>query len=98
MKDLETIIHKLSKNLLELKKRYSIERMGIFGSYTTGFNNKKSDIDILVEFEETPDIFEFIRLKRNLSKLLNKRVDLVTKKAIKEKFKNRILSEVKYLQ
>ncbi|TYC06769.1 MAG: nucleotidyltransferase family protein [Kosmotoga sp.] len=98
MKDLETIINKLSKNLPELKKRFSIERIGIFGSYSTGFNDEKSDIDILVEFKETPDIFEFIRLKRNLSKLLNRHVDLVTKKAIKEKFKNRILSEVKYLQ
>jgi len=98
MENLESITKKLSKNLPELKRRFLIERIGIFGSYTTGLNNEKSDIDILVEFEKTPDIFEFIRLKRNLSKLLNKKVDLVTKKAIKEKFRNRILNEVKYIQ
>ncbi|MEM2169145.1 MAG: nucleotidyltransferase family protein, partial [Candidatus Bathyarchaeia archaeon] len=56
-----------------------------------------SDIDILVEFEEPPSLFEFMDLEDYLSKLLGLKVDLVTREALKPRIGERILREVVYL-
>jgi predicted nucleotidyltransferase len=69
----------------------------IFGSYSRGNSRKGSDIDILVEFSETPDFFEFIRLEEFLQNLLGLRVDLVTPDALKPLIKNEILKETIYI-
>jgi hypothetical protein len=70
--------------------------LGIFGSYSRGDFKKNSDIDIIVEFEKSPG-FEFIDLADELEVILNKKVDLVSKKAIKPKYLNYIYSEIKYV-
>jgi predicted nucleotidyltransferase len=62
-----------------------------------GEQKKRSDIDILVEFEKIPDLLQFINLERYLSKLLKKKVDLVRKEAIRPELKSVILSEVVYI-
>jgi hypothetical protein len=51
-------------------------------------------VDILVEFEEVPDLLTFIEIEIYLEKLLKKKVDLVRKGAIRPELKKRILSEV----
>ena len=53
-------------------------------------------MDIQVEFEQPVDFFEFIDLKEHLERLLGRRFDLVTAKALKPQLKDRILSEVVY--
>ena len=58
---------------------------------------KRSDINILVEFDEVPDLFEFIALERYLQRLLKKKVDLVRKKAIRPELKDTILEEAVYI-
>lgn len=95
---LNRIQAKLEAAKMHLKKNYHVKRIGIFGSYTRGEQSKKSDIDILVEFERGhKDFFNFIRLKHYLEDLLGKKVDLVMEKAIKERLKARILREVLYV-
>lgn len=69
--------------------------MAIFGSIANDKATKKSDIDILVDFDTKKDLFEFIDLKFYLEDLLNCDVDLVTKKALHPALKKRILSEAK---
>lgn len=87
----------LQKNKKLLEEKYRVKKIGIFGSYMRKETNKKSDIDILVEFSETPDIFKFIDLENFLRKLLDIKVDLVTKEALKPLIKKEILKETVYI-
>jgi uncharacterized protein len=74
-----------------------VKSIGIFGSYSKRKATKGGDVDILVEFFEPPDIFEFIRLERFLEKLLGLKVDLVTPNALKPLIKNEVLKETIYI-
>jgi len=84
----------LRQHLPELSKEYNISYLGIFGSYVRGEQKEDSDLDVLVEFSKTPDLFEFIGLKQDLSDILGVKVDLVMKNALKPAIGERILEEV----
>ena len=87
----------LRQYLPELSKKYSISYLGIFGSYVRGEQKEDSDLDVLVEFSKTPDLFEFIGLKQDLSDMLGVKVDLVMKSSLKPTIGERILEEVMQL-
>jgi len=63
---------------------YPIEKAWIFGSYARGEETRKSDIDIMVKFDENAGIslFDFIRIMNKLQDTLHKKVDLVTEGGI----------------
>lgn len=90
-KKIEKILKKYKKELME---KYKLKEIGIFGSYVRGEQKKSSDVDILVEFEEVPDLFKFLELERYFEQLLGLKVDLVRKKALRKELKNIILDEV----
>lgn len=71
--------------------------LGIFGSYVRGNQKKRSDLDLLVEFEEVPSLFKFIELEDYLNEILGVKVDLVRKKALREELKDSILKETVYI-
>lgn len=96
MKTLEEVQRILTVHREELKEKYRVKKIGIFGSYARKEQRKTKDIDILVEFEEVPDLLKFINLERYLTRLLKKKVDLVEKSSIKPSLKNIILGEVVY--
>ena len=81
----------------EVVGKYHVSEIGIFGSFVRGEQKKRSDIDILVEYDEVPDLFEFINLERYLQRLLREKIDLVRKEAIRPELKDRILREVVYI-
>ena len=90
-KKIEEIIKQHKKDLAE---KYKVKEIGLFGSYIRGEQGKRSDVDILVEFEEVPDLFKFIELERHLEGILGLKVDLVRKEALRKELKERILAEV----
>ncbi len=94
---LRQIKRALKSNKKLLKQEYGVKEIGIFGSFAKGESKRKSDIDVLVEFDNVPDLFKFIELERKLQKLLGKKVDLVRKQAIREEFKEGILRELKII-
>lgn len=77
-----------------LREKYKIKEIGIFGSYIRGEQSKSSDIDILVDYEEVPSLFELVELQDYLSDLLKVKVDLVMKSGLKPRIGRRILQEV----
>lgn len=97
VKNLEEIKEILSAYKEELRERFGVKEIGIFGSYVRGEQRVDSDIDILVEFERPIDFFLFIELEEFLSKILQSKVDLVIKKALKPQIKEFILKEVEYV-
>ncbi|WP_232461976.1 nucleotidyltransferase family protein [Thermococcus siculi] len=64
----------------ELRERFGVRKIAIFGSYARGEETKLSDVDILVEFER-PIGWEIVDLKDYLESLLGIKVDLITKNA-----------------
>jgi predicted nucleotidyltransferase len=84
----------LREHLLELEERYGVSSLGIFGSYVRGEERDESDVDILVEFGRSTDLFEFGALEQRLSELVGRKVDLVMKRALKRHIGKRILREV----
>lgn len=96
-KKLQKNLQLISNNMPEMESKFYVKKMGIFGSVARGDDTKKSDIDILVEFKRTPGFFAFLELENYLSQLLNKKkIDLVSKKALKPIIKKTILDEVVY--
>jgi predicted nucleotidyltransferase len=71
--------------ILSHLKKYDPLKVGIFGSFARGDNKKDSDIDILVEFKESPSLLTLIKLENDLSEILGVKVDLVTTGALKNK-------------
>jgi uncharacterized protein len=96
-KSLEEIKEILKAHKEEVSQKYKVSEIGVFGSFVRGDQRKRSDIDILVEYDEIPDLFEFINLERYLQRLLRKKVDLVRKEAIRSELQDKILKEVVYI-
>ncbi len=97
MTETQTMIRELKKGLPVLRNKYGIRKIGIFGSYLRGEQKRKSDVDILVDFERAVSFFEFLALEGELSRLTGKKVDLMMKTALKPGIGKHILSEVVYL-
>ena len=93
-KNLDYLVDRLRHDLPRLQKEYEVRSLGLFGSYVRGDQNKEIDIDILVDFVKVPGLFRFLDLERDLSHLLEVRVDLVQKDALKPAIGKRILQEV----
>lgn len=81
----------------ELKREFNLKQIGVFGSCVRNEQNKKSDIDILVEFKEPIGLFKFMDLEEYLKNLLGRKIDLVSKKALKPYIGKHILREVIYI-
>ena len=93
--------NKTSKELLlkiqelqpELKRRFTVCSIGLFGSTATGLSNELSDVDILVELDE-PTFDHYMELKFRLEEALGRDVDLVLKDTLKSRIKPIIEKEV----
>ena len=94
MHDVEEIKRVIALHKGELKEKFNVKTIGVFGSYVRGEQKKKSDVDVLVEFEEPVGLFEFMDLEMYLTGLLGVKVDLVSKKALKPHIGQHILEEV----
>ena len=98
METTQAVKDRLRAELPTLRERYAVERLGICGSFARGDQTGESDVDLLVTFTETPDLLEFVNLKRHLEEVLGREVDLGMPTALKEgPAADNILSEVEYL-
>lgn len=86
LRDLKPILH----------RDYSVRKIGLFGSFSDDSYTDDSDIDILVEFEK-PIGWKYLSLEIFLENIFGRKIDLVTKNALKEQIKDRILNQVKYV-
>jgi predicted nucleotidyltransferase len=94
MKTIHEIEEILKNHKTALIHKYKVKGIGVFGSHVRGEQSKKSDIDILVEFEHVPDLLTFLEMERYLEKLLGCKVDLIEKTSLRPRIKESILREV----
>lgn len=90
------ILDILKREKNHLQKKYFVDTLALFGSFSRGENNINSDIDILVSFSKPVGI-EFLYLAHELEDILGKKVDLVSKKAIKSSYYKFIEKDLKYV-
>jgi len=81
----------------EVKKKYRAELRGVFGSCARGESRSTSDVDVLVHFEDSADLIDFIGLTHFLEAKLKSRVDVVPQDDIRQELKESILQEAIYL-
>ncbi len=93
-KDIDEIITELRRSLPSLVEKYRVRSIGVFGSYVHHKERQDSDIDLMVNFDETPSLLKFIELENYLTDLLGIKVDLVMEDALKPNIGKQILSEV----
>lgn len=94
---IKTIKEIIEKHRQEISEKYHVSEIGVFGSYSRGDQEDDSDIDILVSFSKPVGFIKFMRLEFYLSELLGKKVDLVTRDALKPHIGKIILRETQYV-
>ncbi|MHC1774001.1 MAG: nucleotidyltransferase family protein [Lentimicrobium sp.] len=96
MKTLQDIEHTLRMHKQHLFSDYPIKSLAIFGSYARKEQNEESDLDLLVEFNDKIGL-RFIDLAEEIEKLTGIKVDLVSRKGVKDKYYQRIQSDLTYV-
>lgn len=94
-RNLKKIKEILREELPKLKSEYNVETLEIFGSFVRDEQQYGSDIDILVSFSTAPGFFKFIKLENYLRDLLEIKVDLVMRSALKPNIGKSIISEAR---
>ena len=67
VKNLEEITKIINEHKLFLTEKFKVKSVRVFGSYIRGEQKEESDIDMLVEFFSTIDLFDFIELNHHIS-------------------------------
>ena len=91
----DNLMEKIASIRQELKERYSVTRIGVFGSCARGEAHPGSDVDILVELAK-PTFDNYMDLKFRLEKILGQPVDLVLADTVKPRLRSAIAKEVIY--
>lgn len=97
METIDKIIDIFRMNMTEIKAKYGVSEIGIFGSYLRGEQGEGSDIDILVSFNKPISLLKLVNMENYLSELLGIKVDLIPKEDIRPELKEIILKEVIYI-
>jgi hypothetical protein len=92
----DIVLERLDELLPELKKNYKVKEIGLFGSVVRNEYKIGSDIDFLVEFEKGADLFDLAALGIYLEDEFGSKVDIISKRAVRDELKSRIFSEVVY--
>jgi len=96
----QDILQFISVNRTYLRERFHIVKIGLFGSYARGEQNKQSDIDLIVDFEKnTPELYELkLQIKQFFKDKFDIEVDICRERYLKPHFRKRIENEAIYVE
>ena len=80
--------------LIDICRQNDVSMVGVFGSMVRGEAKKKSDIDLIIRFSKRKSLLAVVRLERELSEALGRKVDLFTEGAISPYLREQILKEM----
>ena len=84
-----------SSSLADLCESNDIQRLRVFGSYARGEESMNSDIDLIADFTRRKSLLDLVRIEREFSHRLGRRVDLVTENSLSPYLRDRILAEAR---
>jgi uncharacterized protein len=93
----DKIIELLKAHYEELTKRFGMKSLAIFGSAARDESGPDSDVDILVDFAQPPTFDQYMDLKFFLEDLLGRRVDLVTRRGLRDRIRPQVEKEALYV-
>ncbi len=85
------------KQIVEICIQNDVSMVGVFGSVARGEATKKSDIDLVVRFAKRKSLLALVRLERQLTAAMGKKVDLLTEAAISPYLRERILNDLQVI-
>lgn len=83
MRNTDEILRVLRVERARLTHDYAVKSLAVFGSVARNEEKDGSDLDLLVEFHQTPGFFKFLGLEKDLSRLTGRTVDLVERRSMK---------------
>jgi predicted nucleotidyltransferase len=92
----DDILNRLRDLKPTLHRDFAVKEIGLFGSFSDNTFDEESDIDIVVELER-PIGWKFFTLELYLENIFKRKIDLVTKNALKKQIKDSILKQVNYV-
>jgi predicted nucleotidyltransferase len=81
--------------LIDICRQNDVSMIGVFGSMARGESRQKSDIDLIVRFSKRKSLLSVVRLERELSEAMGRKVDLLTEGALSPYLRDRILNEMR---
>lgn len=93
----QEILKDIQKKAEPVLRNNDVEFAGIFGSFARGQEQASSDIDIMIRYARPKSLFDLIGLSQALSTVLDRRVDVVTEKAIHPYLKKNITNDVRII-
>jgi uncharacterized protein len=97
MRNLDDVLNQIRALGPDLRQRYHVRNLGIFGSYVRGEQREDSDLDVLVEFGDGATLMDYAGLQLELTDALGVRVDLANSKTLRRRIGQQILAEVRML-
>ncbi|HRR87791.1 MAG TPA: nucleotidyltransferase family protein [Methanoculleus sp.] len=94
MKTRTEVLEVLRSLKAELRERYHVESIALFGSYAREEQGEGSDIDVLVEFGSGADLFDFIGLSQYLEEKLGTGVDVVPEAALRPEIRSQVTRDL----
>ena len=93
------VLQKSKRKIAEICRKYEIRELSLFGSQVRGDYHENSDFDFLVEFQPNAEIdyFELFDIQEELEKVIQKKVDLVSKRGLKKFVQQQILAEAEVI-
>ncbi|MBW6480103.1 MAG: nucleotidyltransferase family protein [Bacteroidales bacterium] len=90
--------NEINSNIISYLRSYKAERIGIFGSFARGEQNAASDIDILVKFRSDLSLLDLVKIHRELSVILGRKIDIVTEASLKnERLRSHVYKDLKII-
>lgn len=96
VRDLGEVAARIRAHADVLRDRFSITRVGVFGSFAHGEQTPGSDVDLLVDMED-PGGFQFIEAADFTEEILGRRVDVIRPHLLKDRLRDRALKEAVYV-
>ena len=93
MMNVHEVLTKLEALKPELQRRYKVREIGLFGSWVRGEQHERSDMDVLIDFEEGADLFDWIGLALYLEETFGCPVDVVPHKALRPELRTAVLEQ-----
>lgn len=78
----------------EIRKQFKAQIKGVFGSYARGDYHADSDLDILVDFDVGANLFDLVGIQQFLEDNLGCKVDVVSRRALREEIRDTVLNEM----
>ena len=96
----EEVLKKLDAHILEIRERFGIDTLAVFGSVSRGEDTENSDIDILYSYQEGTEygMFHTVNLIDYLENLFGRKVDLMPIKYMKQSIRPYVEQDIIFIQ